>query len=446
MAISRAFAYNTGAAIPGLTQVGNLAISGTSFSGLTSSLSWYNGPDESLGYVIAYESSGNTVPGGASPLTISTNAGSGLNGFSVGGQAVAFDITANPAIGTTYPIGSQITFQNGEVRTFVGYDDYGSIYDIFYDSPISTSTLFPITIQYGTLARVQFWRSSTQSDATFISLSQYISNRHGSPQTFSGATQAVSWLNSNGYWTSYAVSSTLGTLANPAVSAQAIYNSGQTTSGWYYIQTSNMTSAKQIYCNMTDEGGGWMLMSYSPNNIAAPLGIPYPNQWLGGTGSLTSRVSIDAREVWYHNGLAQCSQVMKMASTTASLVPLLNNVVIANRVVYSNPNNLRLSATFSTTLNNNTPMTGTWSGIKGHTLMNTSLAVNAPGDWIYSVNTWWTVCGPSTQLLSDGRSGNAQGSGSWTNISNGVIYGMADVNTITTSSRSDIKTYAVYIK
>jgi hypothetical protein len=79
-------------------------------------------------------------------LGIETNAGGGLDGFSVGGQAVAFAILPNPAIGTTYPIGSLITFQNGEVRTFVGYDDYGSVYDMFYDSPISTDTLFPITI------------------------------------------------------------------------------------------------------------------------------------------------------------------------------------------------------------------------------------------------------------------------------------------------------------
>jgi hypothetical protein len=57
-------------------------------------------------------------------------------------------ISPNPAIGTTYPIGSRITFQNGEVRTFVGYDDYGSVYDMFYDSPISSTTLFPITISY----------------------------------------------------------------------------------------------------------------------------------------------------------------------------------------------------------------------------------------------------------------------------------------------------------
>ena len=126
MAISRAFAYNTGAAIAGLTQVGNLAISGTSFSGLTSSLTWYNGPDESLGYVIAYESAGNTVPNSA------------------------------------------------------------------------------------TFGRVQFWRSSTQSDATFISLSQYISKRHGSPQNFTTGSSASSWLSSNGYWTNWVISYTAG--------------------------------------------------------------------------------------------------------------------------------------------------------------------------------------------------------------------------------------------
>ncbi len=287
---------------------------------------------------------------------------------------------------------------------------------------------------------VGFMRTPTKNDSSFLSLTNVITG-----QNFLTASVASSWLLSNGYYTSYATSSTLGTSENPAVSAQAIYDSGQTTSGWYYIKTSGMSSAKQIYCNMTDQGGGWMLMTYNPNVTVTP-GNPYPNQWLGGTGSLTSKLSIDARQIWYHNGTAQCSQVMKMASTTASLVPLLTNVAIANKVVYSNPNNLRLSATFSTTLANNTPMTGTWSGIKGHTLMSTSLAVNAPGDWIYSVNIWWTVCGPSTQLSADGRSGNAQGSGSWTRVDNNNIYGMADVAATTSSLRTDIKTYAVYIK
>ena len=118
MAVSRAFAYNTGGLISGLTQTGNLAISGTSFSGLTSSLTWYNGPDETLGYVIAYESPGQSKPGGG---------------------------TAN----------------------------------------------------------VQFWRSATQSDASFLSISNYISSRYSTPQNFTNPSTAKTWLNTNGYWTSW---------------------------------------------------------------------------------------------------------------------------------------------------------------------------------------------------------------------------------------------------
>ena len=88
------------------------------------------------------------TPTNISCLVIATNAAGGLDGFSVGGQAVGMSILPNPAVGTTYPLGSFITFQNGEVRTLTGIDDYGSVYDVFYSSPISSATLFPITICY----------------------------------------------------------------------------------------------------------------------------------------------------------------------------------------------------------------------------------------------------------------------------------------------------------
>ena len=198
--LKRPFAYNTGVSISGTIQVGSLAV-GTPTSGFTNSPTFWSGPDEDLGYVIAYP-----VPVGDHPtpisgvtaylgfkgtknmtnpfnestfveltnisfnqsftaasdasiwlttngywnsypcLGIATNAGGGLDGFNVGGQAVAFTILSNPAVGTTYPVGSFITFQNGEVRTLVQIDNYGAQYDVFYDSPISTSILFPITI------------------------------------------------------------------------------------------------------------------------------------------------------------------------------------------------------------------------------------------------------------------------------------------------------------
>lgn len=335
----------------------------------------------------------------------------------------------------------------GSVKWWVGPDeDPGYVIAYTDTSGVRTTNGSPVVGN-----AVGFSRTSTKNDSEFLSLVNSLSG-----QIFLTASVAANWLNSNGYYTSYSASSDLGTIGNPAVSAQAIYESGQTTDGWYYIKTSNMASPRQIYCNMTDEGGGWMLISYSPDNTrplptSPPSGIPYPNQWIGGDGSFSSKLSTDVREIWYNNGTAQCDRVMKMASPTSSLEPLLTNIQIANQVIYSNPNNLQLSATFSTSSNavivNNTPMLGTWLGIKGHTLMVGPLNVNAPGDWIYQANQpWWTVCGPSSQLTSDGRSGNAQGSGSWTNVGSENIYGMLNVSATTTSQRNDIRTYAVYIK
>jgi hypothetical protein len=242
-----------------------------------------------------------------------------------------------------------------------------------------------------------------------------------------------------------------GTLANPGISAQDIYDSGQTVSDWYYIQTSTMPSPLQVYCNMTDELGGWMLIGYTPGFTGTGVagitaGLSYPNAWTNGEGTL-NRLRVSTMDLWFHNGDAQCTSVLKMATTVVSQTPLLANMQIANKVIYDNPSNLLLSTVSNyPAFVNNTPMTGTWYPVKGHTLMSTSLAVNAPGDWIYQAGNWWTVCGPSTELQAQGRSGNAQGTGSWTNPASNNLYGMSNVAATINSLRTDIQTYAVYIK
>lgn len=69
MPTARPFAYNTGSAISGTTQVGDLAV-GTPLSPIGIPPFW-NGPDEDLGYVIAVPVSGNTQPTPMSGVTAS---------------------------------------------------------------------------------------------------------------------------------------------------------------------------------------------------------------------------------------------------------------------------------------------------------------------------------------------------------------------------------------
>ena len=55
----------------------------------------------------------------------------------------------------------------------------------------------------GDIGTVTFWRSPVKTEESFIELSEYISTQDGDPQTFTGGTDAKTWLNNNGYWTSY---------------------------------------------------------------------------------------------------------------------------------------------------------------------------------------------------------------------------------------------------
>jgi hypothetical protein len=231
--------------------------------------------------------------------------------------------------------------------------------------------------------------------------------------------------------------------SNPALNGIEIRDQGQGT-GWYWIQTSTMSSAKPVYVNNTDDGGGWMLVCYSnPDNQAGP----YPNTF--STSSIPSSFSAltytaDRFALWYHNGSVQCSSTMRMASTTVSLVPLLANCSIGRRVVYSNPSDLvQINVG---TLATGTKLSGTWTPLKGYTSMTSSVAIDAPCDWMYDTSNYWTDCGPSNDLTTNGRSGNGQGTGSWTSSQSDSVYGLANVAYTASSNRSDLQTFAQYIR
>jgi len=121
MATLRPFAYNTGSSISGTEQVGDLAVGfPTSGFGATG-LEWWNGPDENLGYVIAY---------------------------------------SQP--------------------------------DDLHPTPVPGST-----------ASLGFLRSSALTEESFIDLAEYVSSMVNNSQNFTTGADAKTWLNNNGYWTSY---------------------------------------------------------------------------------------------------------------------------------------------------------------------------------------------------------------------------------------------------
>ena len=119
MSTNTPFAYNPGSNIPGTQKVGNISY-GTPDSGFeNSSLKWWNGPDEDLGYVIAKPDP---------------------EGLHLGGD---------------------------EVQAYLG-----------------------------------FRRSATKSEASFLQLVNDMFN-----QTFANGNLAKTWLNNNGYWTSWGIES-----------------------------------------------------------------------------------------------------------------------------------------------------------------------------------------------------------------------------------------------
>ena len=65
MGTVRTFAYNSGSAIPGTTQVGFIAAGLSGPIKYNESIAWWPGPDEDTGYVICHTSGARTAARGA---------------------------------------------------------------------------------------------------------------------------------------------------------------------------------------------------------------------------------------------------------------------------------------------------------------------------------------------------------------------------------------------
>ena len=78
---------------------------------------------------------------------------------------------------------------------------------------------------------VGWWKSTAYTDNSFISLAERIAAKYGQAQTFADGPSAKSWLNTNGFWTSYQGLVTSGlTLKLDAADSNSYSGSGTT---WY---------------------------------------------------------------------------------------------------------------------------------------------------------------------------------------------------------------------
>jgi hypothetical protein len=71
---------------------------------------------------------------------------------------------------------------------------------------IQNSPVYSVPSGYNflaTLASVGFYRTNDFLDSSFINLSEYVTRKYSTPQTFSSATEASIWLTNNGFWNSY---------------------------------------------------------------------------------------------------------------------------------------------------------------------------------------------------------------------------------------------------
>jgi|688.fasta_scaffold01435_33 hypothetical protein len=137
-------------------------------------------------------------------------------------------------------------------------------------APVSGNTQ-PTPIP-GVFASVGFFRTSGFSDSEFINLSQAVSSQYGTPQTFSSATDASTWLTTNGFWNSYVASlcDTFTFIGNNATTtSNSAINDG--TSGWDSSAYSLETFTGPVSVTFqTSANGNYLMGGFSYNPTATP--------------------------------------------------------------------------------------------------------------------------------------------------------------------------------
>lgn len=243
---------------------------------------------------------------------------------------------------------------------------------------------------------------------------------------------------------------------NPGSNAAAVYADGSTSNGFYWIRTSVMSSAYQVYCNMED--GAWMLISYNGHKqdpILARRGQLYPVGWSNelGSNTLGGMMAANFNDLWYSGASNQCTQLMRLAFTGSNAVPVLSNAYIGHTVTYGSNVNLIAPTTASglqgtAVFNPSAVRVGaTWNALKGYTTLS-NYSTSAASDLLYNqgTNFYWNPCLPiADQSL---RSGSGLDIGGWMRTQDRDSWGLANVNVNSSSGGNSFpgNTLAVFIR
>ena len=200
----------------------------------------------------------------------------------------------------------------------------------------------------GIPAYVGFW-GCDKNDSDFISLSEYVAAQDGSPQNFATGTDAKTWLDNNGYWTSY---------PDFPSSLKVYLDSGN---------VSSYSGSGSVWYDLTDNNNDATLInsptySASFNGILQFDDVSLEYATIPNIGNLSAWTV----EVWFRLTSALTGKVTAIATNQFDLVNKLNYSIGTNNA----PTTRNIASGFFNSSGWHTtsgviPQTGTWYQVVG---------------------------------------------------------------------------------
>ena len=270
MPTSRAFAYNPSLSAPtGSTQYGNLAIQSSGWTAGCGGLTWFNGPDEDLGYIIGYPYTGPKTAASGSVI---------VSGTSVGFRRTS-QFTDAEFLSTVLKLTSQSFLTASNALSYLNSNGYWTSYGqivttdlslrldagnpLSYTGSGTTWTDLAGTTQNITLVNNPTYTSTSPAYFTFNGSNQYGSGS-GAVLSSTSYTKSV-WFYLNSYQDNNVLSSAAGGHYMFFQSTNKMYNGHSNWAGfpsnypstatfslnkWYNVAlTFNTTDGMKLYIN-----------------------------------------------------------------------------------------------------------------------------------------------------------------------------------------------------